>query len=772
VSDSEPALFQLEATPSRVVAEPLGHIAGVARVQLEGSAVMELDYAIPERFMARLVVGTRVMVPLQNQRQPAVVMALLDSSPHQHRLKEIASIVGSRPMFTQGLLKLADWVAEYYIVPVHRVLRSMLPQAVRDKPETFLTDSHLKLVKELPADVMDKLHKTAPMQARILETLRSHGGEATLSDLRRDLPRAVSIIKPLLKAGYITRSEVRVERDPFQTEEFLPSQALTFTEEQQVAFETVMKALQAPKEARPMLLHGVTGSGKTEVYLQAIAEVLKSGKTALVLVPEISLTPQTIERFKARFSEKKDAIAVLHSHLSDGERHDEWFKVQEGRADIVIGARSAIFAPLERLGLIIVDEEHEPSYKQEDAPRYHARDLAVVRGHIERCPVLLGSATPSLESFQNAAIGKYELLRLTKRTDGKSMPLIRIVDMRLERRKGMGVSVANAGILSEKLRNAITARLEKREQTILFLNRRGFNTSLSCTTCGEVVQCQDCAVPMTLHKKDNRLVCHICGARRIPPTKCPACNDPALKYGGFGTERVEAAVREVFPHARMARVDTDTMQRKNQLRDTLKDFRAQKLDILIGTQMIAKGLDFPNVTLVGVLNADTALNIPDFRAAERTLQLLIQVAGRAGRGEVKGEVFVQTHAPHSPAIQFSRHNDFEGFSQQELEHRQAFKYPPYSHVVIISSRGKHEAQAEFTLTTLHKRLAAKLPPSTLMGEPSPSNLTKAHGQFRFQLMLRSDRIRPLARYIQSVVESITLPQDIIVTWDVDPVNLG
>lgn len=772
MSEPEPALFQLEASPPKVVAEPLSDVVGVARVQLEGSAVMELDYAIPERFMSRIVIGTRVMVPLQNQRQPAVVMAILESSPHQHRLKEIASIVGSRPMFTPGLLKLADWVAEYYIVPVHRVLRTMLPQAVRDKPETFLTDSHLKLVKELSAEVMDKLHKTAPMQARILETLRCHGGEATLSDLRRDLPRAVSIIKPLLKAGYITRSEVRVERDPFQTEEFLPSQALTFTEEQQSVFESVMKALQAPKEARPMLLHGVTGSGKTEVYLQAIAEVLKSGKTALVLVPEISLTPQTIERFKARFSDKKDAIAVLHSHLSDGERHDEWFKVQEGRADIVIGARSAIFAPLERLGLIIVDEEHEPSYKQEDAPRYHARDLAVVRGHIERCPVLLGSATPSLESFQNAAIGKYELLRMTKRTDGKSMPLIRIVDMRLERRKGMGVSVANAGILSEKLRNAITLRLEKREQTILFLNRRGFNTSLSCSTCGEVVQCQDCAVPMTLHKKDHRLVCHICGARRMPPTKCPACNDPALKYGGFGTERVEAAVREVFPQARMARVDTDTMQRKNQLRDTLKDFRAQKLDILIGTQMIAKGLDFPNVTLVGVLNADTALNIPDFRAAERTLQLLIQVAGRAGRGEVKGEVFVQTYAPHSPAIQFSRHNDFEGFSQQELEHRQAFKYPPYSHVVLISSRGKHEAQAEFTLTTLHKRLAAKLPPGTLMGDPSPSSLTKAHGQFRFQLMMRSDRIRPLARYIQSVVESITLPQDIIVTWDVDPVNLG
>lgn len=743
----------------------------VARVQLEGSS-LELDYAIPEKLLSRLVIGSRVTVPLQNQRVPAVIMAILTSSPHRARLKEIAGLVGSRPMFTQGLLKLADWVAEYYIVPVHRVLRSMLPQAVRDKPETFLTDSLLKLPREPSADVMEKLHKTAPMQARILETLRACGGEAALSDLRRELPRATSIIKPLLKAGLITRSEVRVERDPFQTEDFLPSQALTMTEEQQAAFESVVKAIHAPQEARPILLHGVTGSGKTEVYLQAIAEVLKLGKTALVLVPEISLTPQTIERFKARFSEKKDSIAVLHSHLSDGERHDEWFKVQEGRAEIVIGARSAIFAPLENLGLIIVDEEHEPSYKQEDAPRYHARDLAVVRGHIERCPVLLGTATPSLESFQNATSGKYELLRLTKRTDGKSMPLIRIVDMRLERRKGTGVSVANAGILSEKLRHAMTARLEKREQTILFLNRRGFNTSLSCTSCGEVVQCQDCAVPMTLHKGDNRLVCHICGSRRLPPSKCPACKDPALKYGGFGTERVEAAVREVFPKARIARVDTDTMQRKNQLRDTLRDFRAQKLDILIGTQMIAKGLDFPNVTLVGVLNADTALNLPDFRAAERTMQLLVQVAGRAGRGEVKGEVFVQTYAPHSPAIQFSRHNDFEGFVQQEIEHRQAFKYPPFSHMVMISSRGKHETQAEFTLQTLHKRLAANLPQGTLMGDPTPSSLTKAHGQFRFQLLLRSERIRPLARYIQSVIQTVSPPQDIIVTWDVDPINLG
>ncbi|WP_395751599.1 primosomal protein N' [Prosthecobacter sp.] len=743
----------------------------IARVQLEGAAAMELDYAIPEGLEHSVVVGSRVMVPLQNRRMNAVVLALLDESPHRGRLKEVATVVAKRPMFTPALLRLARWIAEYYLVSVHTVLRTMLPQAVRDKPGSFVMDSHLKQLREPPPDEYEKLRHKAPMQARILDILRSCKGEATLSQIRKDVPRAASIIPSLLKAGWISRSEVRVERDPFHDEAFLPSQALQLTEEQQVAFNRVSAALDSTEQPRPLLLHGITGSGKTEVYLQAIAKVLERGKTALVLVPEIALTPQTIERFKARFSDRSERIAVLHSHLSDGERHDEWFKIHEDRADIVIGARSAIFAPLERLGIIIVDEEHEPSFKQDETPRYHARDVAVVRGGIEKCVVLLGSATPSLESFENAASGKYELLKMLQRTDGRTLPLIRIVDMRMERRKGTGTTVANAGILSEKLRAAITSRLEKKEQTILFLNRRGFNTSLTCMACGETIQCQDCSIPMTLHKHENRLVCHVCGSRRLPPSKCPFCHEPGMKFAGYGTERVEVVVREVFPQARIARVDTDTIQRKNQLRDLLRDFRAQKLDLLIGTQMIAKGLDFPNVTLVGVLNADLALNLPDFRAAERTLQLLVQVAGRAGRGEVKGEVVVQTYAPHSPAVQFSRHNDFEGFAQQELEQRRAFHYPPYTHVVILASRGKHQAMAEFALQTLHRRLLEGLGEDVLMGEPAPCAMAKAHGQFRFQLLLRTAKIRPLCRHIQQVMQATSLPDDVIVTWDVDPVSL-
>ncbi len=768
----ETDLFAIVDTPSGSESAGLPAAPLVARVLLDDSAGLELDYAVPAELRDRVAVGARVLVPVQRRQVQAVVLHLLDHSPHQDRLKELLKVVGSRPVFSASMLKLAHWIADYYVTPVRQVLRAMLPEPVRNRPETFVTDSHLTLARVCAGEDFEKLARRAPMQARILDLLRQRGGEAVLSDLRRELPRAASYLKPLLAAGWITRGEVRVERDPFQDEEFLPSTPLTLTTEQAAALEAVRNALAHPAHAKPLLLHGVTGSGKTEVFLQAISGVLADNKTALVLVPEISLTPQTIERFKARFSDRKDRVAILHSHLSDGERHDEWFKIHEGRADIVIGARSAIFAPLENLGLIIVDEEHEPSYKQEETPRYQARDVAVVRAQLEACVVLLGSATPSLESFENACRGKYELLRMEHRTDGKKLPLVRVVDMRLARRKGTGLAAADAACLSEKLRHAITDRLEKREQVILFINRRGFHSSLSCEACGIAVQCQDCSVPMTFHRADNRLVCHICGARRLPPTKCPACGDTSIKFAGFGTERAEAIVRATFPQARIARVDTDTMQRKNQLRDTLRDFRAQKIDLLIGTQMIAKGLDFPNVTLVGVLNADLALNLPDFRAAERTFQLLVQVAGRAGRGEQFGEVLIQTHAPHSPAIQHARHNDYDGYARQELDHRRQFLYPPFSHVLLLTSRGKHEAQAEFALQTVARRLREGLPDGAQMGEPCPAPLAKAHGQFRFQLLMRTARIRALARHLQSVVKSLTLPPEVTLVWDIDPMHLG
>jgi primosomal protein N' (replication factor Y) len=473
-----------------------------------------------------------------------------------------------------------------------------------------------------------------------------------------------------------------------------------------------------------------------------------------------------VERFKSRFAEAQDMVAVLHSHLSEGERHDEWHKVQSGRARIVVGARSAVFAPLENLGLIVVDEEHETSYKQEEAPRYHARDVAVVRAKMEQCAVLLGTATPSLESYHNAVQQKYRLLNLTQRVDDCQMPLMRIVDLRLERRKEKV-----AAILSEKLRKAITARLEKNEQTILFLNRRGFSTSLLCSNCGEARNCPNCSVALTFHRGAARLTCHLCGHTAAVPKKCPACSQDALIYAGFGTEKVEANVAHLFPDAVVRRMDADSMSRKDAYRETLHAFRSGKIDILVGTQMIAKGLHFPNVTLVGIINADLALHMPDFRAGERTFQLLTQVAGRAGRGETPGEVFVQTYTPFSPSIQFARHHDFAGYFQQELEFRERCDFPPFKHAVLITVRSPHEARAKLSAETLVRRLKENLGSEFILGDATPAPLEKLQGQFRFHILMRGEAIIRLSRLIRETLDKLPLPEDVLASVDVDPYQL-
>ena len=524
------------------------------------------------------------------------------------------------------------------------------------------------------------------------------------------------------------------------------------------------------------LLHGVTGSGKTEVYLQAIAHALQQGKGSIVLVPEISLTPQTVERFKARFSSGplKTLVAVLHSHLSAGERHDEWHKIRQGRAKIVIGARSAIFAPVDPLGLIIVDEEHEHSYKQEEAPRYNARDVAVVRGQMENAIVVLGSATPSMESYFNAQKGKYTLLEMPLRADDKKMPHVKVIDMRQAARQEKGTP-----IFSPQLKEALTQRLEKKEQSILFLNRRGFATSLQCPLCGYVAQCPNCSVSLTYHRAAQKICCHICGYQQVAPSICPEpkCRNPQIRYSGLGTEKVEATLAKLFPHANIRRMDSDTLKRKEDYRNILGDFKRGKIDILVGTQMIAKGLHFPNVTLVGIIYADLSLHLADFRAGERTFQLLTQVAGRAGRGDIEGEVFVQAFTPFHPAIQYARRHDYGGFYEEELSFREQLKYPPSARVALLTLKGRNEDKVKLSADHVKRELEKSITElntelkDVILSGPAPAPLARAETFFRYQLMLRTKQMTRLSQNLASLTTSLSLPEDVLITVDVDPVNL-
>jgi primosomal protein N' (replication factor Y) len=736
-----------------------------ARVIIDRSIHRELDYLVPESLAEKIGIGSRVRVPFREKSALATVVGLLDETDAAG-IRPIEALVGDRPVLSEKLIELARWMSAYYCCPIEAVMRSLLPQVIRRAEVTWKKQLFVSAAKEIAAEEIDKLRRRAPRQAELLEAVAKLQKPIAVADLLRQTSLDNQTLRALEKRGFVALREENVERDPHAEDQFIASSDLALNPEQEVALRAVEEALAAPDKAKPILLHGVTGSGKTEIYLQAIQSTLARGKTAIVLVPEISLTPQTVERFKSRFADAQDTVAVLHSHLSEGERHDEWHKIHAGRARIVVGARSAVFAPLENLGLIVVDEEHETSYKQEEAPRYHARDVAVVRAKMEQCVVLLGTATPSLESYHNAVQQKYQLLNLTQRVDNCQMPLMRIVDLRLERRKEKA-----AAILSEKLRAAITARLEKHEQTILFLNRRGFSTSLLCSNCGEARNCPNCSVALTFHRGVARLTCHLCGHTAAVPKKCPACSQDTLIYAGFGTEKVEANVTQIFPQAIVRRMDADSMSRKDAYRDTLQAFRSGKIDILVGTQMIAKGLHFPNVTLVGIINADLALHMPDFRAGERTFQLLTQVAGRAGRGETAGEVFVQTYTPFSPSIQFARHHDFAGYFEQELEFRERCDFPPFKHAVLITVRSEHEGRSKLSAETLVRRLKENLGAEFIVGDATPAPLEKLQGQFRFHILMRGEAIMRLSRLVRETLDKLPLPEDVLASVDVDPYQL-
>jgi primosomal protein N' (replication factor Y) len=739
----------------------------IARVALDQIVRKEFDYFIPPELEGQVTAGTRVKVPFGSRLLLGSVTALLPESAHAG-LKVINKVIGGHARIPPKVFQLAKWISEYYCCPLDVTLRAVLPESVRHEEPGWKERLVVRFLHE-PADA----HELTKRQLALIGLLREKKS-VLLASFLKEAGTSSATLKKLEEAHVISIAPEVSERDPYANEVILPSPPLALNSEQAASFSKIISALDAtPQNSTTFLLHGVTGSGKTEIYLQTIAHVLQKERNAIVLVPEISLTPQTVERFKARFSSGplKTLVAVLHSHLSAGERHDEWQKIRQNRARIVIGARSAIFAPVENLGLVIVDEEHEHSYKQEESPRYNARDMAVMRGQLENAVVVLGSATPSLESYFNTLSGKYRLLEMPTRVDDKKMPLVRIVDMRLEARREKGIP-----IFSRVLKEKIQMRLDASEQTILFLNRRGYASSLQCPKCGYVAGCPNCSISLTYHRKIERLICHICGHTSQAPKVCPEakCRNPAIRYSGVGTEKVEETLVKLFPHARIARMDSDSLKQKDDYRRILGDFRTAKIDILVGTQMIAKGLHFPNVTLVGIIFADLALHIPDFRAGERTFQLLTQVSGRAGRGEVEGEVVVQAFTPFHPAIQFARRHDFEGFYEQEIEFRKQLQYPPFSRIALITFRGRNEEKVAYCAEEIKKELEKELPKLTehVLAGPAPAPLLKAENFYRYQIMLRVKQMPKLSRYLAAMADKLKMPEDISMTIDVDPLNLA
>ncbi len=541
------------------------------------------------------------------------------------------------------------------------------------------------------------------------------------------------------------------------------SQPLDLNPHQLSAFEAIKTGLQtSPKQV--CLLWGVTGSGKTEVYLQAIQEAMNKNQSALVIVPEIALTPQLVNIFKKRFT---STIAIFHSRLTEAERAWYWKKTCAGEIRIALGARSAIFAPLNNLGLIIVDEEHEKTYKQEESPRYNARDLAVVRGQIENAQVVLCSATPSLESFHNCMTGKYNLQELPSRVSSRPMPKITLINMKRDTKTSLGIF-----LFSRELLSAMEARLKRKEQTILFLNRRGFSTCQICKECGHTLQCPSCSILLTYHKNDNRMKCHRCDTSLVPSIICPSCHAPAMKFIGFGTEKVEKQIQAIFPQARTARLDSDTVKKKGVLEKVCQDFHERKTDILIGTQMIAKGLHFEGVTLVGVLSGDLSLNLPDFRAGESTFQLLTQVAGRAGRGDISGEVIIQTHAPRHPVFHYALTHDYKSFYEYEITLRRSLKYPPFSRFILLTISHSKEKIARDNAQWIYERFQSAIKDKSVqISIPHPAPIEKIKTLFRFQILIVSQKIKQHVFLLQQLIRSGETSLQRSITLDVDPYSL-
>lgn len=734
------------ATPSSPMA---GQAIAEVVVEVPAKNVdRRFDYLIPEQLNEQVQLGSRVIVPFGSRKIQGYVLLIKKESAQQQKLKEIEAVPDPFPPLTAELIHLGEWMSKEYVSLLITALQALLPSVLKGKVSkrvhqqngqqeveyivsdqiTYKKVAYVEslLAREELTATLEKTSNRAKKQRQILQYLIDHPEEIAQQELLQACQTTRAALQPLIEKQIVRMIEREAFRDPYQHRTFEQTSPLPLTEEQNKVYQRIIDTVEQ-RQHDTFLLHGVTGSGKTEIYLQSISYVLEQGKEAIVLVPEISLTPQMVERFKGRFGNQ---VAVIHSRLSAGERFDEWRKIHTGEVNVVIGARSALFAPFRNLGLIIIDEEHESSYKQEESPKYHARDVAIFRGQHHQIPVILGSATPSLESYARAQKGVYKLLPLGERVQGRAMPSVEVVDMRQELFQG------NRSMFSRSLYAQIEERLQKQEQMVLFLNRRGFSTFVMCRECGYVLHCPHCDISLTYHKHNQTHRCHYCGYTEKLCQECPECSSPHIRFFGTGTQKVEEELHKHFPGISVIRMDIDTTQKKGSHERLLQAFKQGKANCLLGTQMIAKGLDFENVTLVGVITADSLLHLPDFRASEKTFQLLTQVSGRAGRHHLPGEVVIQTYTPEHYSIEAAADHNYEQFYKQEMVHRRQRGYPPYFYISMITF--SHEdllylvKACQESVAWLKKRVS----PNTVVLGPVASSIPKIKDRYRYQCMVK------------------------------------
>ena len=798
----------------------------VARVIVDVAAYpvdRPFDYLVPEEWHALIEVGCRVKVPFGPRNVLGFVVALqTETDVPMNKIKPVSQVLDIEPVLTQEMLEMAKWLKQQTICYEIDALQVMLPSALRAKYEKivhamgameqipqelspffnrngkadFKSFEKAGMLRELKQAVKDGLvmiensvkqqgrkkeirkvqieadaaklaeiesaiPKRAAKQKQLVQWMAEHAGQALLPDeVCNEVGVTMAVLQSVIEKGAAAFIKEEVYRDPF-TKEVAKTDFLKLTDEQETALSAITGAMDAGRP-ETFLLQGITGSGKTEVYLQAIQHTLREGKESIVLVPEISLTPQMTERFRSRFGEQ---VAVMHSGLSVGEKYDEWRKIQQGKVKVVVGARSAIFAPFENLGLIILDEEHESTYKQEDSPRYHARDVAIWRSEHHACPVILGSATPSLESFARAKKGVYTLLALKKRAMNQSLPTVHVVDLREELKLG------NRSMFSIQLAEAIRERLAKKEQTVLFLNRRGYSSFVLCRDCGTVVECPNCDISLTYHRFSEKLKCHYCGHEEYVPQVCPECASDHIRFFGTGTQKVEEELHRLFPEARVLRMDVDTTSRKGSHEVLLDAFGRGEADILLGTQMIAKGLDFPDITLVGVLSADTSLHLPDYRSAERTFQLLTQVSGRAGRHDKAGEVIVQTYTPEHYAIELSKEQLYEPFYEREMHVRRQANYPPYYYLALVQVSHEDVMMAAEYAARATEYLRANLSFNVSIIGPTTASISRLQNRYRYQCLIKykiEPNLIPVLLQLIKLYRSEWMKKGIQLTIDLDP----